>query len=182
MKRSILFIAFAALFAFAPAASAQAPADQGEPNAGSHIQFTGSFTTTGDNVAVAGISVPVANRWSILQVNAFAPKAGLSGVSFHSIEVEYARNLSDLFKGDSAQFNPSRFFVAVSGGAGTARDAQGAGNASFAFSAAGRLTLRLNDNTSIDLVNVRYWRSRIATIVGQAGGDTQLASGFRLTF
>jgi hypothetical protein len=169
-------------FLFALPGMAQTPPP--EPNAGTHVQISGNYTLTGGQgqAAVVLIGVPVTNRFSILAVNAVAPKAGLDGLTFHSLELEYARNLADIIKTTSAQVNPSRFYFAVSGGAGAVRRAQGEGNASFAFSAAGRFTLKLNDNTSLDLLNVRYWRSRIATLTGQSGGATELASGFRFSF
>lgn len=183
-KAGIVVMLLAAALWFSAPAAAQEPAAPAEPNAGDHVQISASYTIDGSKgqAAVVVLGVPISNRFSILAVNAVAPKVGLEGVTFHSLELEYARKLSDLIKSKSAQVNPSRFSFAISGGAGTARNAQGSGNASFAFSGAGRFTLRLNDNTSIDIVNVRYWRSRIATFAGQASGETQLASGFRFSF
>lgn len=180
MKRMIAVVLLGALCALCGEAvlAQEAP----EPNAGTHIQFTGSYAFDGGQVAVAGVNVPVSNRWSINLVNAFAPTAGMDGVSFHVVELEYARKLSDLVRAQSSQFNSDRFYFAVTGGAGTARNAQGSGNGSFAFSAAGRFTLRINESSSLDLVNVRYFRSRIATVTGQRGGDVQAGAGFRFSF
>ena len=185
LRFAVLFsVVLVALLSAAPASLAQAPVIP-EPNAGDHIQFITNYAYDGGakgQAAVAVIGLPITDRFSLLAVNAVAPKVGLSGVSFHSVELEYARNLADLIKSKSAQVNPSRFYVALSGGAGTVRDAQGAGNASFAFSAAGRVSIKVNDSVSFDLVNVRYWRSRIATFTGQVGGETQAGAGFRFTF
>ena len=186
LNLAILIFLALCLAVAVPSAHAQAPAAApAEPNAGDHIQFITNYAYDGGakgQAAVAVIGLPITDRFSLLAVNAVAPKVGLSGVSFHSVELEYARNLADLIKSKSAQVNPSRFYVALSGGAGTVRDAQGAGNASFAFSAAGRFTIKVNDSVSFDLVNVRYWRSRIATFAGQVGGETQAGAGFRFTF
>ena len=188
MKKLLSVVLFAVMLVAAPSALSQdaPPPAPVQPNEGTHISFTGSYTVDGSQIAVAGINVPVTNRWSINLVNAFAPDVmladGSSGVSFHVVEVEYARNLSDLFKAQSSQFNSDRFNFAVSGGLGSARNAQGSGNASFAFSAAGRFTLKLNESTSLDIVNVRYFRSRIAALVGQQGGDFQAGTGFGISF
>jgi len=179
-------IALLFLFVFALCAvpaGAQTPAPPNAP--GDHIQFITNYVYDGGSkgqAAVAVLGVPVTERFSLLAVNMTAPKVGISGVSGHTVELEYARNLADLIKSSSAQVNPSRFYFAVSGGAGAIRDAQGVGNASFAFSVAGRFTLKVNDSVSVDLVNVRYWRSRIATFAGQVGGEAQAGSGFRFTF
>lgn len=166
-----------------PSAHAQAPAPPNAP--GDHIQFITNYVYDGGSkgqAAVAVLGVPVTERFSLLAVNMTAPKVGLAGISGHTVELEYARNLADVLKSKSAQVNPSRFYFAVSGGAGAIRDAQGSGNASFAFSVAGRVSLKLNDSIAVDLVNVRYWRSRIATFAGQVGGETQAGAGFRFTF
>jgi len=151
-----------------------------EPNAGTHISFSTNYDANGSNVAVLGVNIPVSNRWAIVQINA-VPTDG-SNVTFHTLELEYSRNLSDLIKSSSAQVNIQRFSFAVSGGAGSVRNAQGTGNASFAFSFGGRLTLRVNDSVSVDLLNVRRWQSRIATITGQTSGSTDFAGGFRVSF
>lgn len=153
-----------------------------EPNEGKHFTVSGSYTVDSGQVAVAVVGVPVTNRVSLLIVNAVAPQEGQDGLTFHSAEVEYARNLVDFVKARSSQMNPSLFSFAVSGGLGYVRRAQGEGNGSFAFTAAGRFTVRLNDTTSLDLVNYRYWRSRIATLAGPKSGDNQLASGIRISF
>lgn len=151
-----------------------------QPNEGTHIQFSANYDANGSNVAVLGVTIPITNRWSLVQINAVPTNN--SNLSFHTLEVEYSRNLADLLKGKSAQVNPGRFIFAVSGGAGSVRNAQGSGNASFAFSVGGRLTLRVNDSTAIDILNVRRWQSRIATITGQSSGSTDLGMGFRFSF
>jgi len=186
MKTQTLFRMMLSLVVFAlvlaPAALAQdPPAAPPEPNEGTHIQFSGSYGTA----SVTGLSIPVSNRFSILLVNAFNSNdsdATRAGLSFHTVELEYARKLSDLLKAKSNQFNSDRFHFAVSAGAGSVRNAQGKGNASFAFSFGGRVTIRLNDNVALDVVNVRYWRSRIATLSGQENAGTQAGAGFRFSF
>jgi hypothetical protein len=181
MRKAIALV-FLFTLAAAGAMFAQAPP---EPNTGDHIQFVTNYVFDGGakgQAAVAVLGVPITERFSLLAVNMAAPKVGVSGVTGHTIELEYARNLADLIKSKSAQVNPSRFYFAVSGGAGAIRNAQGEGNASFAFSVAGRFTLKINDSVSVDLVNVRHWQSRIATFTGQVGGETQAGAGFRFTF
>ena len=184
MKKMLVF-AFMFLFLSVVSAPAQTPPAPPEPNAGDHIQFVTNYAFDGGakgQAAVAILGVPITDRFSILAVNMVAPKVGLSGVTGHTVELEYARNLADILKSKSSQVNPSRFYFAVSGGAGTIRNAQGEGNASFAFSMAGRFTIKVNESVAFDLVNVRYWRSRIATFAGQVGGETQAGAGFRFTF
>jgi len=177
---------FAFVFLFFVVLAVPSPAQVPPPNApGDHIQFVTNYVYEGGakgQAAVAVLGLPVTSRFSLLAVNMTAPKVGLHGVSGHTFELEYARNLADVIKSKSAQVNPSRFYFAVSGGAGAIRDAQGAGNASFAFSVAGRVTIKVNDSVSVDLVNVRYWRSRIATFAGQVGGEAQAGTGLRFTF
>jgi hypothetical protein len=182
MKKLFVLTMLVLLTAIGVSAQATPPA---EPNTGDHIQFVTNYAFDGGakgQAAVAILGVPITDRFSLLAVNMVAPKVGLNGITGHTIELEYARNLADLIKSKSSQVNPSRFTFAVSGGVGTIRDAQGEGNASFAFSAAGRFTIKVNDTVGFDLVNVRYWRSRIATFAGQVGGEAQVGVGFRFTF
>lgn len=181
--RKVFAVVFLFCLALAAPALAQSPAPPNAP--GDHIQFVTNYVYDGGakgQAAVAVLGVPVTSRFSLLAVNMTAPNVGQSGVTGHTIELEYARNLADLIKSKSAQINPEKFYFAVSGGAGAIRNAQGEGNASFAFSVAGRFTIKLNDSVSVDLVNLRYWRSRIATFAGQVGGETQAGAGFRFTF
>lgn len=180
------------VLAAVPAFAQDPPPAPPEPNQGSHVQFTGSYTFDGQEVSVLGATIPITSRIALVQINAFAPKFkladGSEGVTFHTLDIEYGRNLGDFFKGKSEQVNLNRFFVAGSIGFGSARNAQGQGNSSFAIHYAGRATLCVKQNedkscqAGIDLVNVQYWQSRIARLGGPEAGSFQVGAQARLYF
>lgn len=180
MKKLFAFVCVCLLtVAFSGVALAQ------EPNAGTRVEFSAAYDINGrsdDQATIVGVRVALTNRWSAQFVNAFAPTLGNGGITIHLAEGVYERNLGDFLRARSVQTNPSRFVVGVFGGAGAARNAAGAGNASFAVSAGGRLTVRLNDTTSVDLFEYRYIRSRIVTASFQRNDTQQVAPGIRIRF
>ena len=160
-------------------------AQNAEPNAGTRVEIAGSYDVNGDSAqqaTVAGVRVAFTNRWSGQFRSIFAPKAGNSGVNFNLAEVQYARNLGDLLKGSSAQFNPGRFEVFGYAGAGSARNAIAPGNASFAWSVGGGLNLRINDSTVLTLVEYNYIRSRVDRAGVVLSSSHGITPGLRVRF
>jgi len=160
-------------------------AQNAEPNAGTRVEIAGSYDVNGDSAqqaTAAGVRVAFTARWSGQFRAIFAPNAGNGGVNYNLGEVQYARKLSDFVKASSTQFNPGRFEVFAYGGAGAARNAIAAGNASFAWSVGGGLNLRINDSTVLTLVEYNYIRSRVERAGVVLSSSHQITPGLRLRF
>jgi hypothetical protein len=156
------------------------------PNAGVRVEISASYDVNGateNQASIFGVRVPLTNRWAGQFRTVLAPAAGSSGVQFNLAEAVYTRSLADVFrKASSAQFNPQRVEVFAYGGAGTARNAITADNASFAFSVGGGINLKLNDNTSVTLVEYNYIRSRVLQAGVVLSSHHQIAPGLKIRF